>query len=409
MQPLTESTRPNCSGVLVLGGGVIGLAIADEIARRGCKVALVERDVLIGAAGNARSDNWSARSAAAWAAAGILPPANFDSATDPIDRLRGLCHRLYPDWIARLCDETGIDPQLIRCGGWYLADTVGETAAMSAMVAYWRDLSIECERMTVEQLVDSEPALGDWVKTRSAASQIVNAWWVPDEYQVRTPRLLTALIQSCLNQNVHIIDQHRVVSIDEADRETSVRAIDTSGNSRTLIASKVIACGGTWTGLMGDRLRLSQSLVPVRGQMLLLQSDAAMLRSVINVGHRYLVPRRDGQVLVGSCEEEVGFQHGTTPAILQELRQFALELCPSLSAAREVASWSGLRPMTFDGFPMCGNVPGSQCLYVASGHFRSGIHLAPGTAKCMADLITGDLPPLELEPFRVGKQQMQSS
>ncbi len=126
---------------------------------------------------------------------------------------------------------------------------------------------------------------------------------------------------------------------------------------------------------------------------------------MINLGNRYLVPRENGDVLVGSCEEEVGLQHGTTPDKLHQLRQFAYRLCPPLKSAREVAAWSGLRPLTFDGFPMCGKLPGSDSIFLATGHFRSGIHLSPGTAVCMADVMTGQTPPIAMDDFRVGKQQ----
>ena len=132
-----------------------------------------------------------------------------------------------------------------------------------------------------------------------------------------------------------------------------------------------------------------------------------MLSSIVNIGHRYLVPRRSGRILVGSCEEEVGHQHGTTPDKLNELRSFARQVCPELRQSRETDSWSGLRPMTFDAFPLIGKVPGSQRVFVASGHFRSGIHLSAGTARCVADLMCGREPPLPTEAFRVGKQQQQ--
>ena len=136
-----------------------------------------------------------------------------------------------------------------------------------------------------------------------------------------------------------------------------------------------------------------------------LTTDAPTLRGIVNLGHRYLVPRPDGSVLIGSCEEEVGFRHGTTPRGLDELRQFVRDLCPSLAGGTEAAAWSGLRPMTFDGFPMCGRLPDSERIFVAAGHFRSGVHLSPGTARLLADLINGNEPTLDLDAFRVGKQQ----
>ena len=120
---------------------------------------------------------------------------------------------------------------------------------------------------------------------------------------------------------------------------------------------------------------------------------------------RYLVARDDGHTLVGSCEEEVGLQLGTTAEMLASLKEFALDLCPELSGADEVQAWSGLRPMTFDGFPIIGRVPESANVYVASGHYRSGLHLSPATAVAMADLMLGKKPAVSLDAFRVGKQQ----
>ena len=143
----------------------------------------------------------------------------------------------------------------------------------------------------------------------------------------------------------------------------------------------------------------------MRGQILLLKSPKPFIRSVINIGHRYLVCRDDGSTLVGSCEEEVGFELGTTKETLNSLREFAFRICPALNAAEETMSWSGLRPLTVDGFPMLGRLPESDHIFVAAGHYRSGLHFSLATAKIMSDLMTGTEPPFSLEPFRVGKHQ----
>ncbi|MEM6473446.1 MAG: FAD-binding oxidoreductase, partial [Planctomycetota bacterium] len=94
---------------------------------------------------------------------------------------------------------------------------------------------------------------------------------------------------------------------------------------------------------------------------------------------------------------------------LRALREFAFDLVPQLADAKEVGAWSGLRPMTYDGFPICGKLPSSNRIFVAGGHFRSGIHLAPATAVCLADLMDGNEPPVSLDAFRVGKQQSHSN
>jgi glycine oxidase len=144
-------------------------------------------------------------------------------------------------------------------------------------------------------------------------------------------------------------------------------------------------------------------VIPIRGQILMYRLDKPPVTHVINEGHRYLVPREDGRVLIGSCEEEVGFEKGTTPEMLEPLRRWAEAILPTLVGRAPEKTWSGLRPATFDGFPMIGKVPDVKNLYVAAGHYRSGIHLAPATATVLSDMLTGVTPAVDATPFSVGR------
>lgn len=372
---------------LVVGGGAIGLAVAWEMARRGDRVTLLEREKHAG-------------KGTSWAAAGILPPANLQSATDPIDRLRGLSHDLYPDWCDQLMAATGIDPGFRRCGGWYLADTPGERASMIGMTDYWRDLQMECQRVDSRELIEREPNLS----AQKHLSDNLDAWWVPDECQIRCPDYLSALTAACRNSGVEIVCGTEVEDIRWNSKLAGVRS-----GGRWLESDRVVLCGGVWTGRIASLLKLQRSLVPVRGQIVLFKTAHPLLRSVVNVGHRYVLCRDDGHTLIGSCEEEVGFQLGTTDEMLESLRQFAFDLVPKLSDATMTDAWSGLRPMTFDGFPMIGRLPESENVFVAAGHFRSGIHLSPGTAVTLCDLMTGQTPSVDLDSFRIGKQQSNNA
>jgi glycine oxidase len=373
--------------VIIVGGGAIGLSLAWELSQRGVDVTLIERDEV----GRATS----------WAASGILPAANRVTATDPIDQLRGLSHHLFPQWAERLSLLTGIDPGYRRCGAWYLADTPGERAAMIGMTDYWQELEIECRSVAPEEFVATEPALSQWVEQQHDLA----AWWVPDECQVRCPSYLQALAVACRTSGVQIHEGHGVRDVAQGDGDGVTVTASAGQADRDFQGDAVVFCAGAWTGRVTPVLRLQQGLVPVRGQILLLKTQQPLFQPIVNVGHRYLVPRDDGHVLVGSCEEEVGFQCETTQAMIDTLRSFAFEICPDLQQATEVAAWSGLRPLTFDGFPMIGRVPDTTNLFVAAGHFRSGIHLSPATAVCLADLITGTAPAVDLDPFRVGKKQ----
>ncbi|MGI9474664.1 MAG: NAD(P)/FAD-dependent oxidoreductase [Rubripirellula sp.] len=367
---------------IVVGGGVIGLSLAWELAKRGTQVSVVDRALM----GRATS----------WAGAGILPPANRATATDPIDQLRGLSHELYPKWGLELKSATAIDPELHRCGGLYLAETPGERASMLGMTEYWRELSINCERWEPSDLVQREPALESWIHRVDNAA----AWFVPDEYQIRPPRYLRALLAACRDCGVELIDAAEVTDVRVSDGTAAIHYLDQWHSSDAIVLTS-----GAWTGRIAPSLQLDHSVIPVRGQILLLKTEAPITRSVINVGQRYIVCRDDGHTLIGSCEEETGFELGTTDAVLDSLHQFASELIPELGMARRAGAWSGLRPMTFDGFPMIGRMPDCENLFVAAGHYRSGLHLAPGTAVVVADLIDGMQPCIDLAPFRVGKQQ----
>ncbi len=366
----------------IVGGGVVGLSIAWELARRGWRVTLLERSKI----GRATS----------WAGAGILPAANSSRATDPIDQLRGLSHGLFPKWTRDLESLTGIDCGFRRCGGWYLADTPGERAAMLGMMDYWDELGIECEAITPPDLATREPALASWAARCGGAS----AWWVPDESQIRPPRHLRALQQACGSAGVELIENAGVTDI-----RTTASGAETLVGDRWHASDSVVVCAGAWTGSVAKLLRLEFSVIPIRGQILLLKTNAPLSPSIINVGHRYVICREDGCTLVGSCEEETGFELGTTEAMLRSLHEFAAALLPELESATRVAAWSGLRPLTFDGFPMIGRVPETSNLYVAAGHFRSGLHLSTGTAVVLADLMSGEPPRVNLDAFRVGKQQ----
>ncbi|MEM1225226.1 MAG: FAD-dependent oxidoreductase [Planctomycetota bacterium] len=402
--------------LLIIGGGVIGRSIAWECQRRGRQVMVLDRHRLEISDSVSRDPTSSAGASdghsTSWAAAGILPPANFDRATDPIDRLRGYSHAMWPLWSQQLESDTGMDIGYRHCGGLYLAQSAGERALMAGMVAYWADLDIECRRCTTKEIVERFDFLAEFARDETgrpgaskASDHSLAAWWTPDELQVRPPRVLAALAMAGRDAGAVFQGQCDVTDIQHGSSKVTVEANLHNGMSTTIHAQDVVLCGGASTGLIDPAVGLRQSLIPVRGQILLLHDPRLQFDGVINLGNQYLVGRGDGHVLVGSCEEEVGFEFGNTDSVISDLRTLAGELCPMLRQAREVRRWSGLRPMTFDGFPMIGTVPEQSRLHVASGHYRSGISLAPATAIAMADHLDRRPSFMSLEPFSVAKQR----
>ncbi|MEZ6134313.1 MAG: glycine oxidase ThiO [Pirellulaceae bacterium] len=375
---------------LIVGGGVIGLSLAWELAMKRAIIGDSWRIGVIDGAAIGRG--------ASWAGAGILPPAAKRTAHDPLDQLRARSHQLHPQWAQRLRDETGIDTGFQRCGGVYLATTVAEAATLAANRFWWDEHGIEYAAWDARELVAHEPALAKF------ADRLLAAWFLPDECQLRNPRHLQALAVACMQRGVelmpgrlmeHPLFDNQVVS------GVAIRQAD--GASQVLSAKRVCVCAGAWARQTLDKLGIRTGLMPVRGQMMLYRASSQLLHRVINEGHRYLVPRDDGRILAGSVEEEVGYVIETTNEAISRIGGWAEGVLPQLRECEVERQWAGLRPGSYDGYPYMGPVPGAENLFVAAGHFRSGLHLSCATAEIMAEVMQGETSSLDLYPFRVGR------
>ena len=371
---------------LIVGSGVIGLSLAWELAAQGIRVRLVER----GRPGREAS----------WAGAGILPPAVRRADDHPIEQLAGLAHQLHPQWAAQLREETGIDNGYHRCGGLYVARDPAQAAELRRELESWRGRGITVEEIPSTKLGDAEPAV-----RREGEHAVAAAWDVPHEAQIRNPRHLKALVEACLARGVMIDEGVTVEDFDiSAGRVRSVRT-----SSGAIEAGAVCVTAGCWTRLLAERMGRSLAVMPIRGQMVLLACDRRPLRRIVHEGSRYIVPRRDGRVLIGSTEENAGFDRRTTAAGVAGLLELATSLVPRLAGGEVERTWAGLRPGTLDGLPYLGRVPDVENAFVAAGHFRSGLQLSTATAAVMGQLIRGEATEIDLSPFRLDRQHHQAA
>ncbi len=385
---------PHPIDCLIIGGGVVGLSLAFEMSARGASVQIL--------------DQASIGRAASWAGAGILPPSPTSGAVDPLDQLRGMSHQLHATWAKQLYDLTGIDTGYSRCGGIYLARSAAEAATLAAQQALWAEQGIEAYRWAVDEAIVREPSLATLLTSTSdsttnnragTSTPAVKAiWYLPDECQIRNPRHLKALAAACRIRQVQITEHVPVKHLETNDDEVRVIA-----NEQVFAAKQVCICSGAWTRLLMDEMEVPTGILPIRGQMLLYHAEKPLLQHVVNEGHRYLVPRTDGRLLAGSCEEEVGFDCTTTDTMLLQLRTWAEGILPQLQSIPLENSWAGLRPGSFDGLPYIGQVPGRPQVFVATGHYRAGLHLSCATAVLVADLMQGKVPSIDLAPFRLGR------
>ncbi|MBX7165668.1 MAG: glycine oxidase ThiO [Pirellulales bacterium] len=362
--------------VLIIGGGVIGLSLAYELATRGRRVRLLER----GAVGQEAS----------WAGAGILPPGNRSTATDPFAMLQGLSAELHPQWAERLRAETGIDTGFRRCGGLYVARDAQAAALLELAEHEFGRRAIRVERLACAEARRLEPAL--FAGSSVVADAVLH---LPDECQVRNPWHLRALETACRRRGVLIELDRPVLGFERAGRR--VTAVNTPDGPR--VAATYCLATGAWSRELAAQLNVELRLKPIRGQIALLNTGERLFSRVINEGSRYLVPREDGRVLVGSTEEDAGFEKRNTAAGIAGLLELAAGLVPPLAAATLEKCWSGLRPSSPDGTPYLGLLPGYENFFAAAGHFRSGLQLSPATAVVLAQLMLGERPEVDLEPF----------
>lgn len=354
------------SDCIIIGGGVIGLSVARALALDGLSVTVLER----GQCGRESS----------WAGAGVLAPCN-PHRRDGISELRNQSLARYPKWCQALQAESGIDPEYEPCGELEIAlneDSLrslreNEAAAREEMQPdggrAYRFLSTD-ETRSLEPAV-SGPILGSLECRRTA--------------QVRNPRLLGALLESCRKLNVDIQEntpaQQLAINRDRAEGVATQHG--------TIHARNVVLCAGAWSSQI-DGIAPPLSVHPVRGQMILMKFEQRPFKHVIARGKTYLVPRRDGHVLLGATEEhDKSYSKRNTAAGIAGLIQTAMKLVPEVSAGTFVTQWTGLRPGTPDDNPLLGPVPGCEGLIAATGHYRGGLILAPITAEIVRDLVQG--------------------
>mgnify|MGYP005848816147 CR=1 FL=1 len=347
--------------IRIVGGGIIGLTSAYILAKSGRSVELWEQGEL--------------GRQASWAGAGIIPPGNPEQAATPIDRLRAFSTSQFPHFSAELRELTGLDNGYLRCGGIEFLPADEEE-----LPALWQQEQVEYSVVNSGDLATLEPQI---------ECPPLKGYRFPKLGQVRNPWHLRALIAACERLGVRFRCQQPATA-------DPVTLIPPGGH--------LLIAAGAWADAFLKPLGCQVGVRPVRGQKLLFHPPRPLLTHVVIVGKRYLVPRGDGRILVGSTEEpEVGFTVGTTEAGQRDLFEFATGLIPALRSVPIEARWSGLRPGSPDGMPFIGVVPGYPRIIAAVGHFRAGVQLSLGTAQLVDAIVNGLPPPIPIEPFRVDR------
>jgi glycine oxidase len=261
----------------------------------------------------------------------------------------------------------------------------------------WRGDGVPAELLDESETRIAEPSL---------APNLGPAYHLPTLAQLRNPRHLQALKLAC-ERTARVCVQEDAETRIRMPRAGRVEEVETSAGP---VAGDVfVIAAGAWTDELLQPLGWRTRIQPVRGQIALLNPGRPLFRRVLIAGARYLVPRLDGRVLVGSTEEHAGFEKHNTTEGIEGLLQLAIKLVPALATATLERCWAGLRPGSPDGLPFIGKVPGLDNVFVASGHFRAGIQLSPGTALLLKEMILGNPLSLPVDAYGLERRAAQTN
>lgn len=352
--------------LVVIGGGVIGLACAWRAASRHWSVTVVDP---------------APGSGASHAAAGMLcPVTEVRYGEEPLLALALKSARRWPAFAAQLFEATGIDVGYRTDGTLAVAFDDDDLVALDELGRFQASLGLQVERLRARECRVLEPQLSPRVR---------GGFHVPGDHQVDSRRLLAALVAACQRTGVRV-EQRRVASM----QDDTVRRAD-----------RVVLAAGCWSSSLNDEVPVR----PVKGQILRLRFDptepplAHTVRAVVQGRSVYLVPRADGELVVGATVEEQGFDTTVTAGAVRGLLDAAIEVVPGAQDLELVESIAGLRPGTPDNAPIVGPSARDSRVIHASGHYRNGVLLTPVTADAVAAFLADGIVPPVVAPFGLGR------
>jgi glycine oxidase len=328
--------------VIVVGGGIIGCSVAWRLAQKGASVAIYE-------AGRIGAES-------SWAGAGMLAPGGEVEGASVWAHRSIESLKLYPEFLNELQEESGVVADFRPCGAIEVAFSESEFAADEARAAGQRSLGIVSERLSRKDVL---ARLG-----HMNPSCLVGGFYYPADAVVDPREIVAGLRVACERRGVHIEENRRVTSL------------------RQLTAPVVVIAAGAWSGDLDASLPQS---FPVKGHLIGYRLRPGSIRPIVRRGHTYILQRSNGFTIAGSTTEQAGFDRSVSPSTVRVLHNRAHELIPSLLISSPDESWIGFRPGADE--PHVGRF-GDSRVWLAYGHYRNGILLAPVTAQLIADEIT---------------------
>jgi len=348
--------------IAIVGAGISGMMSAVFLRFAGAKVTLFDRQ--------------AAAQEASWAGGGIVSPMYPWRYPDAVNHLAAVTQQHLSSLVAWLKAQTGIDPELLTSGMLMLD---GEEAQQAE--DWCQRFGHPLEVLPPEQRNLLEPRL---------QTQAELALWMPNIQQVRNPRLMQALKAVLPLLGIQLYENTPIKGWWQEGNHGDVKGLwaEVAGKKQALAFDQVVVTTGAWTSdLVPDA-----NIYPVKGQMLLFEAAEGFLKHMVMEQGRYLIPRKDGRILVGSTvETQADFDKTPTLEAAEALKSFAFSLYPELQMFELETHWAGLRPGKANSIPYICSHPRFENVYVNAGHFRNGVVLSVGAAEQLVQLMTGQV------------------
>ena len=360
--------------IAIIGCGVIGMLTAWELKNEAVQLSLFDQS--------------RAGTESSWAGGGIISPLHPWRYSDAMDQLVAWSQQRYPSLVSELNHTSDKEIEFERCGMMVLDATMSDVSRWyRAYQEYFPEY--ELEQLTDQLISQRFPGL----KPNRLPH---NAVWIPSIAQIKNPTLMAALRQGLRS---HLIEHTHIERIIISDDDEVVGVEIRDGQEHK--ADKVLISAGAWSEALMKQTGINLPIYPVKGQMIRIQARPGVVPSIIVNHKRYLIPRGDGSVLVGSTVEQTGYDKFTTTIARDALYRSACELVPELKICPITHHWSGLRPGTSRDVPIISAHPTIKGLFISTGHFRNGLVTAPASARLMADLLLQREPMLNPAAYTV--------
>lgn len=361
--------------IVIIGGGIIGLAAAFELARRDHQVTILEKGKCGGQATGA--------------AAGMLAPYS-EIGEDPDDFFT-MAHRslqMYPKWQEAVKEVSDMDFEYNTAGSLHVVFHEADELGLETRLEWQSGWDVQSEIVRGETLRELEPHIAD---------DAIAAMYYPGEHHIYAPDYVKALKQACIHLGVHIVEGTGEVTFHELRPDGVLLHTETKG---VFSADQCLVCSGAWTAFFEERIQIRLPIFPIRGQICAYKQEGVQhIRHIIFSSQGYVLEKANGSIVCGASEDIAGYDTSVTEKGIGRLVKWSQRLFPFLKDKAPFHRWAGLRPATQDGYPLIGRLPHLPSVIISSGHYRNGILLSPLNAGIVADLVENKQPEIRLDLF----------